>query len=102
MGNPRRESDLFSRGVAPDLRSSSASSRVLSRKGPGTAALGLGHALLRHNEVLAIARPLMQDIGPRLLARRDRVSELRGTILRKNGGTRCRRAPLTESRRAQK
>lgn len=112
MGNPRRESDLFTRGIAPDHpQFVSAVARAFSvlrcfehgvhylgnqdiarRTGLpkptvsrftftlsalgylnysperekyclGTAVLGLSHAFLRNNDVLAVARPLMQELA---------------------------------------
>ncbi|HSX62328.1 MAG TPA: IclR family transcriptional regulator [Tahibacter sp.] len=112
MGNPRREPDLFNRGIAPDHpQFVSAVARAFSvlrcfehgvhylgnqeiarRTGLpkptvsrftftlsalgylsysperekyclGTAVLGLSHAFLRNNDVLAIARPLMRELA---------------------------------------
>jgi DNA-binding IclR family transcriptional regulator len=117
MGNPRREADLFSRGITPDHpQFVSAVARAFSvlrcfehgvhylgnreiakRTGLpkptvsrftftlsalgylnysperekyclGTAVLGLSHAFLRNNDVLALARPLMQSLAEQVQA----------------------------------
>lgn len=117
MGNPKRETDLFSRGVTPDhpqfvaavARAFSVlrcfeqgvhylgNQEIAKRTGLpkptvsrftftlsalgylsysperekyclGTAVLGLSHAFLRNNDVLAIARPLMQALADEIQA----------------------------------